>query len=395
MTQSSSATSTPWRLRPGSNDDRPRRRDDPCRLSSPPAWWSKVLGSSTTATRRTRKRWSSGPVTILCSFSNAGGSLALGGTDWARSTDGGRTWQTEGTIVPAGTEPPTTNFLKLSRAPDRPTVYAYGARLHRASVVRFGERTTEPIMCASNDDGRHWSQPSVVPIPGSRLEITHGVLALPGGRLLAPAATIEAGRPGERVVVAVSTDDGATWPGQVEVFRDPAGERGYLEHKFTDLGDGHLLATAWTVRMADVVDLTNSYVVSHDWGNTWSAPLDTDIQGQTLSTVDLGHRRLLALYNRRSAEPGIVAAIVSLEADRWVTLNETLVYQPARAGTAGVEKGTDRFGGFRFGFPTAVRLPDGAVLATFWSRDADRTAVRWMRIHVSTEFHQDDQPATD
>ncbi len=45
-------------------------------------------------------------------------------------------------------------------------------------------------------------------------------------------------------MTVVSTDGGATWPHLVEVFRDPAGERGYLEHKLADLGDGTLLATA-------------------------------------------------------------------------------------------------------------------------------------------------------
>ncbi len=124
----------------------------------------------------------------------------------------------------------TTNFLKLSRSPDGGTIYAYGARLGQTEA-RFGSRTTEAVLCVSEDGGHRWSAPRVVPFPGDRLEITHGVLALPGGRLLAPAASVEPGRPGERVMTVVSTDGGATWPHLVEVFRDPAGERGYLEHK--------------------------------------------------------------------------------------------------------------------------------------------------------------------
>jgi hypothetical protein len=317
---------------------------------------------------------------VLCSF-GTGGNLALGGTDWARSTDGGRTWTVAGTILPQSQDPPTTNFLKLSRSPDSGTVFAYGARLGQAEA-RFGARATAAVLCVSDDRGHQWSAPQVVPLPGDRLEITHGVLALPGGRLLAPAASVEPGRPGERVMTAISSDGGATWPELVEVFRDPAGERGYLEHKLADLGNGSLLATAWTVTMADVTDLPNSYAVSHDSGVTWSAPMGSTIQGQTLSTVPLGDGWLLALYNRRKVAPGVVAALVSLESDRWTTHQEALVYAapaPVRPGVGG----TDGFNAFGFGFPTGVRLPDGAILVTFWTRDGDGPcAVRWVRVRV-------------
>ena len=36
---------------------------------------------------------------ILCSFNVGSGAHVTGGTDWARSTDGGRTWNVEGTIL--------------------------------------------------------------------------------------------------------------------------------------------------------------------------------------------------------------------------------------------------------------------------------------------------------
>ena len=54
---------------------------------------------------------------ILCSFNVGGGPNVHGGTDWARSTDGGATWTLEGTILPPTTDPDTTSALKLSRSP--------------------------------------------------------------------------------------------------------------------------------------------------------------------------------------------------------------------------------------------------------------------------------------
>ena len=37
---------------------------------------------------------------ILCSFSVGGGAHATGGSDWARSRDGGETWTLEGNLAP-------------------------------------------------------------------------------------------------------------------------------------------------------------------------------------------------------------------------------------------------------------------------------------------------------
>ena len=94
---------------------------------------------------------------LLCSFSVGGGQYAEGGTDWARSQDGGLTWELEGTILPPTDSPPTTNFLKLSLAKDGKTIYAYGTRAHPGTSNRFGEKKCEAIFCRSDDGGRSWS----------------------------------------------------------------------------------------------------------------------------------------------------------------------------------------------------------------------------------------------
>ena len=43
---------------------------------------------------------------ILCSFSVGGGQYVHGGTDWARSTDGGCTWHVEGQLLPGSVDSP-------------------------------------------------------------------------------------------------------------------------------------------------------------------------------------------------------------------------------------------------------------------------------------------------
>ena len=48
---------------------------------------------------------------------------------------------------------------------------------------------------------------------------------------------------------------------------------GYLEQKLALLGDGRVLATAWTVTLDGLVDQPNSYSPSSDdGGETWSTP---------------------------------------------------------------------------------------------------------------------------
>ena len=43
---------------------------------------------------------------IVCSYSNAGGQHATGGTSWSRSKDGGLTWQQEGVLLERSDDAP-------------------------------------------------------------------------------------------------------------------------------------------------------------------------------------------------------------------------------------------------------------------------------------------------
>ena len=147
---------------------------------------------------------------VLCSFSVGGGAGATGGTNWARSNDGGQSWTQEGTLLPATTAPHTTNSLKLCLSPHGGTIYAYRIRSRRGP----GDGTRpEPTFCRSTDGGLTWSPPRVIPqMTEDRMGASHGILALSSGRLLAPAVLLPPGRLGEREVAAVSDDAGETWP---------------------------------------------------------------------------------------------------------------------------------------------------------------------------------------
>jgi len=323
---------------------------------------------------------------ILCSFGVGGGPEVDGGTDWARSTDGGETWTLEGTLLAPTAEPETKNFLKLALSPDGGTVYAYGARLHRTAGQKFGEGRTEPVLCRSVDGGQTWSDPQVIPMPADcPLEISHGVLPLSSGRLLAPAATLPAkDRLGEQVLVAISDDGGKTWPRHAVVFEDPEAKLGYFEHKLAALGLGRILAAAWTVTRGDVMDRPDSFSLSNDDGATWSPARSTGINGQTLTPIPLGGDRLCVLYNRRYGHQGIVMALVTFSDTSWTVHHEDLLYdaKTEHHRAADVATGVEEFDAFAFGFPTAIRLQDGTFLATHWCREGGPFGIRWTKLHI-------------
>jgi len=323
---------------------------------------------------------------LLCSFSVGGGAEVTGQTDWARSTNGGETWTLEGVLLPKDEERGMANFLKLSVSPEGKTIYAYGAEIDADNSRKFGNRETNAILCISTDSGHTWSPPKPVDFGvDCDLEVSFPAFVHSSGRLLAPGATLaEKEKLGERVFVLLSDDEGRTWPHRSTAFYDPAGEKMFFEHKFTELPNRDILATAWTATPGEYRDLENSYAVSTDRGLTWSPARSTGIKGQTLSTISLGENRLLVLYNRRYGRQAIVMCLVTFNGQQWTIHHEGIMYdaQASHKRPDGVDDGITEFGAFAFGFPTAITLQDGSILATHWCQEKENCSIRWTKLKV-------------
>ena len=85
---------------------------------------------------------------VLCSFCVGGGAEVTGGTECARSSDGGQTWQPGGVIMPPKPDVGLANFLKLSLSPDGGTIYAYGGPGNLAYRTAAGAGIADALVIA-------------------------------------------------------------------------------------------------------------------------------------------------------------------------------------------------------------------------------------------------------
>ena len=327
---------------------------------------------------------------LLSAYTMGGGPLATGGTVCARSRDSGRTWEQGSVILPPGEDPPTRNSLRLSRT-EEGTVLAYGMEAdRREGKMDFGEKQRrDPVLCCSRDGGATWSPKRTLETPvNGPFEISNPILVLQDGRWLAPAATMPSkDRLGESVLLFESGDKGMTWPRVVTAMADPKGEKGFFEQKVIELSPGHLIMTAWTVTLGDYDDLEDHYAVSRDGGRTWSEPRSTGIRGQTLTPVWVSEDFLIAFYNRRYGDQGVIAALVRFTDESWQALCESTIWD-ARASREGPDRessGLKELKSFAFGLPSALCLDraEGLYLAVHWCEEQDVCGIRWTRFRVT------------
>ena len=326
---------------------------------------------------------------ILAAFTVGGGPDVTGGTDLARSTDEGKTWSWQGTILKPGSNPRSTNSLRLSRTPQG-MVVAYGTlAFPPRREKKFGsEFSKDPIFCLSRDQGKTWSEPQQIPaeIQGP-FEIASPVVVTRDGCWLAPAATLpHPQRLGEQLVVFISEDEGKTWPNTSVVMKDANGVKGFFEQKLARLDNNRVMAVSWTLRMGDYSDFEDHFSISYDGGRTWGALRSTGIRGQTMTPVWLGGDQLLVLYNRRYGKQGVIGCLVRFTDTTWTVDHEVVLWdaQASREAPAKVS-GIDELESFAFGLPSAIPLDQQTLLCVHWCKENGKFGVRWTKIKVVFE----------
>ena len=310
---------------------------------------------------------------LICGFNVGGGPEVTGGSDWARSFDKGKSWKYEGCILPRTENPVTVNSMRLSRTSNG-RVIAYGQRNYLNNEnTKFGTLKNEAVFCISDPNCQNWSKPSIVPHKHScPFEISNPIVVLADGRWLAPAALLTDGkRLGEKVIVTESCDEGKTWINEYTVFADPVGEKGFFEQKIIETKPGKLLAFAWTVKLGCYSNYCNHFAWSNDGGRSWSTPISTTIQGQTLSPLWLGGSKFLLIYNYRKFPQGIKLALADITDSNCQVLDEAFLWQPITEKNTLNKNGIDAFDDFAFGLPSITYLDNKEFLAVFWNKQYD------------------------
>ncbi len=307
---------------------------------------------------------------------------SLGGPDYttyvARSRDLGHTWDLEGPLYDKSVvEFPTSDSMKAAALSDGSLV-AVGYRFHRRSRDEANEITLtngiqpgDNLAAFSSDEGRTWTEPSIISTSYPELLETSGPcieLRLSGDLLASscPYPMQDGTTPSGHIGVLLrSTDKGRIWGDQTLFFTTPEKNVSPYESRICEMQDGRIVALVWAYDELAEKNLPNLVTVSHDSGYTWSEPIDTGVKGQASNLMWLEGDRLLTIHAHREGDVGLVVRLVDFADDQWNVIAEKSIwtapdYQNREGSIVEVWRS------IKFGQPSLIRLSNGDLLAYYW-----------------------------
>jgi len=174
----------------------------------------------------------------------------------------------------------------------------------------------------SPDGGRNWSAPTFLPpVPGAP-DIIPGVRAclggalrgrgavLPDGTLL--QATYAHGPGGMASHLFRSADAGTSWTYAGRIAHDPEGRVGFVEPALLRTGAGRLIGFHRTFGLGDRLVVS----VSEDEGASWTPWVVRDVVGHPFDALLLADGRALVVYGYRHPPYGIRARLFDPDRER-------------------------------------------------------------------------------
>lgn len=309
----------------------------------------------------------------------------------ARSNDGGATWSEQSLIYDGRARKYSYHAPFATRLRDgRIVVFAFRTDRSDPDRPMFNEATggvtaIDNILLQSNDGGRTWTEPQVLPtIDGCVITPSTPLVELANGEWMLHFDrwhTFDAPGPYRpQSVILFSRDEGNTWSTPT-IFGDGASQgKGFWHGRIIKLNDGRLFSLFWSADNQTQKTLTLHRCLGSADGRSWSTPEPTNIPGQTNWPVDLGEGRIAAIYTRREGEnPGLFVTLSEDEGKTWDLENQACVWDATGRDKLGVEapnaypRSHDTIA---FGAPHATRLQSGNVLVSFWCTELSITHIR-------------------
>lgn len=314
------------------------------------------------------------------------------------SADSCRTWNNQGSIH--GAAPANDGWAyrgpDIQESPDGRLIMT-ATRFEVGSGQLFDPdsealQRPEMILMWSDDGGRIWSQPQVVPVDLPPEKYTWNkagdLMQLAPDRWMYPLETWKpegySGLPDQKAAAIFSSDQGETWGEFTVVADDPTGRRLWWDQMNARLQDGRIYTMLWTHFYGTSEDLVNHWVVSADEGRSWSEPQPTNLRGQVCTPIPLPDGRVAAIYNYRHEPQGVRIAVTE-DLSNFDLDDELVVFDAGAEATLG-EPDHENFLAehmlIGFGKPKGIVLRDGTLLTFFWCTSSGVTHTRWARLTI-------------
>ena len=311
----------------------------------------------------------------------------------SRSSDGGQTWSQAQPVWPDLRE----NFGLYASISSSPTgeLYLYGLYMPIDtpgepfwSEQTQGMKQNDIFWGKSEDDGRTWSEPTVISKPTIGSAEAPGAMCITRtGRWLACYAPYRTFDPSvlvdrSHIVVLISDDQGKTWSARSMLRFEEADSSG-CEAWVIELTDGRLLGACYHVNDGKGKDYPNVYAVSLDGGQTWEATHSTGIMGQSSALAALPGGRCLFVYNQRThGQPGVWLAVAAPSVSDFGLESDEIVWQAETATQHGSSGDFSQWTDFSFGEPSVTVLPDKTLLVTLWCIQPSGQGIRYVRLET-------------
>lgn len=309
-------------------------------------------------------RRASGQLVVTCSGGREAHVCPFGRVEMITSDDDGQTWTWPRTLLDGPIDDRDSGCLETAKGTLLVTTFTslayepglvagnkdgkWGAEklarwngVHNRLSADNRKKELGVWMIRSTDGGLTWS-----PKYDCLVSSPHGPIQLEGGRLL--YAGKDLWRPGERVGVAESSDDGQTWKWLADIApRDGDKHEEYHELHAAETNDGRIVVQIRNHNKTN--ERETLQCESKDGGKTWTTPKSIGVWGLPSHLLKLRDGRILMSYGHRRAPLGNQARISTDQCHTW---SEPIIL--SGDGITG-----------DLGYPSTVELADGTLL-TVW-----------------------------